>query len=187
MNNLILQIKKDLRASMNGVASAAMRSSADYRVNFGVELPRLHDLAEEYGKNHELAQALWKESVRECRIMATLIQPAELFDEDFADLWMESLHTVELAQITALNLFQNMKCAFVKAFQWLASDEEIKQVTGLSIISHLMRRSTLNERSLYELRDQLDALLEAEESTIAIRRLASNMIYNLENGETKDD
>ena len=61
----IEDIKKDLRANMNGVASAAMRSTPDYRVNFGVELPRLQSLANEYGKDHELAQALWKESVRE--------------------------------------------------------------------------------------------------------------------------
>ena len=36
-------IKSELRAMMNGVASATMRNSgmtADYRVNFGVELPR---------------------------------------------------------------------------------------------------------------------------------------------------
>ena len=48
IQELIRQIKADVRAGMNGVAAAAMRDAgmtADYRVNFGVELPRLQELA----------------------------------------------------------------------------------------------------------------------------------------------
>lgn len=171
----IEDIKKDLRANMNGVASAAMRSTPDYRVNFGVELPRLQSLANEYGKNHELAQALWKESVRECRILATMTQPAEQFDAEFADLWMESIHTIEIAQIAALNLFQYMDCAADKAFQWIASDDEIRQVTGLSIVCHLMRRTELSPRSINELSDQLQSLLDDDKAPMSVRRLAANL------------
>lgn len=176
MNNTILDIKKDLRAAMNGVASAAMRSTADYRVNFGVELPRLQSMAQEYGKNHELAQSLWKESVRECRILATMIQPAEQFDSDFADLWMDSIHTLEIAQIAALHLFQHINCAADKAFQWIASDDEIRQVTGLSILCHLLRRTSLNPRCINELTDQLHALTDDDNTPMSVRRLATNLL-----------
>ena len=47
---LINELKADFRAYMNGVASAAMRNAgmtADYRVNFGVELPRITDVKNE--------------------------------------------------------------------------------------------------------------------------------------------
>lgn len=179
ISDIILQIKKDLRASMNGVASAAMRSTADYRVNFGVELPRLQMIANEYDKNHELAQALWKESVRECKILATLIQPVELFDGEFADIWIESTSTAEIAQISALNLYQHMTCATTKAFQWIASDNEIKQIAGLSVISHLIRGAQLNERSLNELNDQITSLLEAQDTALNVRRLANNITMKL--------
>ena len=40
MNSLINDIKKELHANMNGVASAHARQTEDYRVNWGVELPR---------------------------------------------------------------------------------------------------------------------------------------------------
>ena len=36
-----------------------------YKLNFGVELPRIKMIAEGYEKNHDLAQALWKENIRE--------------------------------------------------------------------------------------------------------------------------
>ena len=37
----IVEIKKELRANMNGVASARMREAGlNYHVNFGIDLPR---------------------------------------------------------------------------------------------------------------------------------------------------
>jgi len=159
---------------MNGIASAAMRQSDDYRVNWGVELPRLQNIAAEFGKNHDLAQALWKESVRECKILATLIQPVDTFCEEMADIWVENIHTTEVAQMASLNLFQHLSYATTKAFQWIASDNEICQICGFSTIWHIMRRYPLQERSAQELADQATAALDSHNP--AIQRLAANIL-----------
>ena len=64
-------IKTQLRLSMNGAVSQSMREKGlVYKLNFGVEIPRIKMIAEGYEKNHDLAQALWKEDIRECKIMA---------------------------------------------------------------------------------------------------------------------
>ena len=61
-------IKTQLRLSMNGAVSQSMREKGLlYKLNFGVELPRIKMIAEGYEKNHDLAQALWKENIRECK------------------------------------------------------------------------------------------------------------------------
>ena len=47
-NEELRQIKKALRTMMNGPVSALMRRNGlQYKVNFGVELPRLEDFAKE--------------------------------------------------------------------------------------------------------------------------------------------
>ena len=59
----IRKIKQELRLSMNGVASAFMRENGlNYKLNFGVEIPRLQNIANEFQPDHDLAQALWKEN-----------------------------------------------------------------------------------------------------------------------------
>ena len=127
---------------MNGVASASMRQTDDYRVNFGVELARLEYLANEVTENlpaqdrHSLAQTLWKEAVRECRILATMIQPHETFDEEFCDIWMENIHTAEIGQIACLYLFQNLPYISEKALTWIAEESELKQICGYTIFVH---------------------------------------------------
>lgn len=155
MNDTIIQIKKELRANMNGIASESMgRKSEDYRVNFGVEIPRLHNIAGEFEASHELAQQLWKESVRECRILATILQPVESFLPEIADIWVDDIRTLELAQIASLNLFSRLPYASDKVFEWIASEREITQQCGYLTLCHLMRQGEMNERSADEFIDQ---------------------------------
>ena len=70
------QIKQRFRLMMNGMASQSMREKGlGYSINWGISLPALKTLAEEYGKDYDLAIELWKENIRECKILATLIMP----------------------------------------------------------------------------------------------------------------
>lgn len=158
---------------MNGVASAAMRHTADYRVNFGVELPRLQNIADEYRPDDTLAQALWKEPVRECRILATMIVDGTEMADDMADEWVTGICTAELAQTASINTFQHMHTAPQKALQWIAADDDIHQLCGLCTAYHLKRRGMLTPRQQEELNDQAQALTASE--NMAIRRVANNL------------
>ena len=183
---MINQIKQDLRAMMNGVASAAMRNAgmtADYRVNFGVELPRLQDYANELREQHPddlptLAQSLWHESVRECRLLALMLYPAQQMDGDLADIWLADIHSVELAQMASLLLFSRMPKASESAFRWMAADDELQQIEGFYTIGHLLRTTTLNERAVEELRDQATAALASE--NIQLQLAAQRALARLE-------
>ena len=85
-------IKTQLRLSMNGAVSQSMREKGlVYKLNFGVELPRIKMIAGNYEKNHDLAQALWKEDIRECKILAGLLQPIDTFYPEIADIWVEDI------------------------------------------------------------------------------------------------
>ena len=85
IHETIREIKSKFRLFMNGVVSQSMREKGfDYKLNFGIEYPRIKEIAAEYEPNHELAQALWKENIRECKIMAGLLQPVETFFPAFA-------------------------------------------------------------------------------------------------------
>ena len=155
---------------MNGVAAAAMRNAGmqvDYRVNFGVELPRLQQYAIELSVLHadrlpQLAQSLWKESVRECRMLAILLYPPNDMLPEVADIWVDSLHGVELVQIASLHLWSRMPQASVLSFRWIASENEIRQLAGCYTLIHLLRSTTLSERSEQELMDQLSVLLQSD-------------------------
>ena len=54
VHETIKDIKGQFRLFMNGVVSQSMREKGlDYKLNFGIELPRLKEIAARYEKNHE--------------------------------------------------------------------------------------------------------------------------------------
>ena len=65
VHDIIKDIKGKFRLFMNGVISQSMRDKGmDYKLIFGIEVPLLKEIASQYEKNHDLAQALWKENIR---------------------------------------------------------------------------------------------------------------------------
>ena len=184
MNNLINDIKKELRANMNGVASAHARQTEDYRVNWGVDLPRLAHLADEIAKSwlsrpsespspRALAQALWKDSTRECRILACMLMPADEFAEEVCDIWAESIKTDEMATMFCFYLVPRLPYASTKAFEWIAREEKMLQNCGYLTLCHLMRKYPFSEDAEEEFLDQAGASLDNRYAIKALQIYAS--------------
>ena len=150
------EIKTQLRLSMNGAVSQSMcEKGLVYKLNFGVELPRIKSIADAYEKDHALAQALWKEDIRECKILAGLLQPVDSFLPEIADIWVENIRNIEIAELTCMNLFQYLPYAPAKSFHWIAAEDEYTQVCGfLTIARLLMKKGDMNERVENEFLDQ---------------------------------
>ena len=134
----IREIKKNLRGVMNGPVSQSMREKGlTYKVNFGVELPHLREMAEEWPHNYELAAALWKENIRECRLLAGMLMPTEDFPADLAELWVEQMNFPEEAECTVVHLFARLPYASEKAFAWIAREEPMFRLCGWHLLSRL--------------------------------------------------
>lgn len=160
----IKEIKAQLRLFMNGAVSQSMREKGLlYKLNFGVEIPRIKEIAARYEKNHELAQALWKEDVRECKILAGLLQPIDTFFPEIADIWVEDIRNIEIAELTSMNLFQHLPYAPAKAFHWIADEREYIQTCGfLTVARLLMKRGDMSQRASGELLDQAVCAVRSE-------------------------
>lgn len=168
----VKEIKQSFRQMMDGAVAQSMRNKGvDYKLNWGATLPRLREKADEIGKNYDLAIALWKEDVRECKILATMVIPADVVLPEVIDIWMEQMPTQEIAEQAAFNLFQYLPYAPEKAYTWMASDKELYQLCGFHILSRLfMNKQEPNERGINEFIDQ--AIVALQESSIPVRKAA---------------
>ena len=174
INQQIKEIKQSFRLMMDGMVATSMRQKGvDYKLNWGATLPRLKAKADEIGKNYELAIALWKENVRECKILATMIMPADQMLPEVADIWMEQTDAQEIAEQAAFNLYQYLPYAAEKAYTWMASDKELYQLCGFHILSRLfMNGQEPNERGINEFIDQALASLQGD--SLMVKKAAMN-------------
>lgn len=140
----INNIKKRLRLSMNGVVSAHQRKQGlNYKINFGVEVPRLKSIAEDFEKNRQLAQALWQENIRECKLLATFLMPADEFSPYIAEQWITQTQFTEIADHLVMNLLIHEEDAIDKALQRIEDGSEYAPYCGYLALSHLMRRGRM--------------------------------------------
>ena len=177
IHEMVKTIKQSFRLMMNGVASSSMREKGVvYKLNWGVPLTNLQEMATSYGKNYELAIELWKEDIRECKIMATYIMPPEKMLPDMIDVWMEKVTTQEIAEILVLNLLQHVDSAPVLAYQWIASDDILRQITGYHLLSRLfMKKQEANERGINEFIDHAATALQSDH--VGLKHAAANCVY----------
>ena len=177
----VKDIKQSFRQMMDGSIAASMRSKGvDYKLNWGATLPRLKEKAGEIGKNYDLAIALWKENVRECKILATMVMPAEEILPEVVDIWMEQTTTQEIAEQAAFNLYQYLPYAPEKAYAWMASSDPLYQLCGFHVLSRLfMNGQEPNERGIHEFIDQ--ALVGLQGESIPVRKAAMAAVQRFAN------
>ena len=188
VNSQVKEIKQSFRQMMDGAVAQSMRDKGvDYHLNWGVTLPRLREKADELKQKcngqgssfsiYDLAIALWKENVRECKILATMIMPADKVLPEVIDIWMEQTTTQEIAEQAAFNLYQYLPFAPEKAYTWMASDKELFQLCGFHILTRLfMNGQEPNERGINEFIDQALAALQGD--SIAVRKAAMASIQH---------
>ncbi|MBR2300959.1 MAG: DNA alkylation repair protein [Bacteroidaceae bacterium] len=149
----ILEIKKCLRLSMNGVVSAHYRKQGvDYKINFGVEIPRLKSIAAQFSKDRELAKELWKENIRECKMLAIFLMPPNEFTVTDAEEWIASARFTEIADHIVMNLASKMPYKREKAYHWIESGEMLFPYCGFLIFARMFSANepfTANEQRCY--------------------------------------
>jgi 3-methyladenine DNA glycosylase AlkD len=139
MDDLIRNIRTDLRLAMNGVVSSSMRNKGvDYKMNFGVDVPRLKEIAQKYKSNAALAQELWKLDVRELKILSTMLYPVSELSEANADEWMNEIPNHEIREHLCRNLLQRLTYADELVQKWTADANESVRLTGYWLYVRLM-------------------------------------------------
>lgn len=180
INGQLKEIKRSFHTMMNGVVAQSMRDKGvEYHVNWGTSLPMLKEKAREIGKNYDLAIALWKEDVRECKILATLVMPADRMLPEVVDIWIEQTVSQEMAEMASFNLYQHLPFAAEKAYQWIASERDICQLCGFHVLARLfMNGQEPNERGINEYIDQLQAALQGGSVAVKKAAMASVMRFS---------
>lgn len=139
MQQIIQDMRKRCRMAMNGVVSGSMRErGVTYKLNFGLILQQIKDIAIRYEQNAELAEALWKENTRELKILATHLYPKDAFNAEAANRWMNQIANQEIREQVCLNLFQNLPFADQLGIEWSNSNEEDSRTTGYWLLARLL-------------------------------------------------
>lgn len=159
--DIIKDIKRKLRLHMNAVIASYMRESGiKYKINFGLNALSLKEISSGYCKSSELAELLWKENIRECKILATMLYPYEEFTPEKADRFLNECITYELIEQLCFNTLQHCPFAEKKAVEWIKADDEKTVGAGFMLLTRLM----LNKKKISDI-DNIIAIAEKNKNS----------------------
>lgn len=119
------------------VADSMNQKGFNYKLNWGVSILDLRELAKQYEANHLLALKLWNKQWRETMILATLLDNPDEVSEEQMDFWTKSFENTEIAEQASSNLWVKSKFAFVKALEWCRGKKHIVHFTGIHLLGRL--------------------------------------------------
>jgi len=132
------EIIKHLKKNSSPKDRAGMaRFGIDTKYALGVKIPVLRALAKKIGKNHKLAQNLWKTKIHEARILASMIDEPEKVTESQMEQWVKCFNSWDICDQTCMNLFDKTKYAWGKTAEWPKRKEEFVKRAGFALMASL--------------------------------------------------
>ncbi len=131
--NIIALIKQ----RMNGAVVESMRESGIiYKVNYGVTIPELQHIAQPFKGDHDLALQLFEQDIRECKIIASMIDDPEKITGEQIDTWSDEFNNHEIIEQVCNNLLWKSDFALPRSYEWCLEDDELLKKAGLLIVGH---------------------------------------------------
>ncbi len=120
-------------------ASAATRAGlARYAIPdthaLGVSVADLKRLGRELGRDHPLAQALWKSGIYEARMLTQFVADPARQTAAEMDRWVRQIDTWALCDALAFNLFDRSPHAWAVVERWCAADAEFVRRSGFALL-----------------------------------------------------
>lgn len=95
---------------------------------FGVRVVTLRAMAKRIGKDHKLADALWRSGLHDARMLATMVDDPELVTPAQMDNWAKAFDNWGLVDTACFTLFDRTPYAFAQIDKWAkAKDEFVKR------------------------------------------------------------
>jgi hypothetical protein len=140
---LFQEILSKIKPLQNGeVVNSMKKRGVVYKVNYGVSVPLLRQLASDYPRQHLLALKLWNKQWRETMILATLLENPYEVTENQMDFWVRNFPSIEIAEQAAMNLFSKTPFAYQKAYEYCVGKKLLVKIVGLLMIGRLALTDT---------------------------------------------
>lgn len=155
----VWEIISKVKVYANGPSSTSLGAwGIDYRVNYGVSIAELKEISEDYKGKHELALKLYEQDVRECMIIASLIDDPTQVNGEQIDAWAQKFTNAEIVEQVCSNLLWKTDCALSRSIEWCLSNDELLQKAGLIIAARSASNTHIKDVVFEPYLDIIDGL-----------------------------
>ena len=105
--------------------------------NYGVSIYQLRPIAQEIGKNHDLALKLWASRIHDARLLACFIDDPSKVTGKQMDSWAKDFDSWDICDQACTSLFDLTPFAWKKVIEWAEKKQEFVKRGAFSLIAGL--------------------------------------------------
>jgi 3-methyladenine DNA glycosylase AlkD len=103
----------------------------------GVSMPNLRAMGKSLGRNHTLALDLWQTTLRETRILASLVADPRQMTKELVESWARDFADWEVCDQCCINLFGKTPFACHFALGWSGAEPEFVKRAGFVLMARI--------------------------------------------------
>ncbi len=103
----------------------------------GISVVELRAIAKKAGRDHQVAQELWKSGIHEARILAAYVAEPAKVTEKMMDQWVKDFDSWDVCDQVCANLFDRTPYAYEKAKEWAKDEREFVRRAGFALMAAL--------------------------------------------------
>jgi 3-methyladenine DNA glycosylase AlkD len=104
---------------------------------FGVSVANIRALAKRMGRDHELADQLWRTGWYEARLLAAFLDDPKLVTPEQMDRWAGEFENWADCDTVCFHLFDKTPHAFAKVDQWAADEREFVRRAAFALLASI--------------------------------------------------
>ena len=135
--------------------------------SYGIGLTQLRKLAKQIGRDHKLAQQLWKSDIYDAKVIGLLIDDPKQLTREQAETQVEQLHAGMLSHVFSAcdATLAKAPFAFELAEDWMASDDDMRRRCGYALLYELSKKNVeaMDDDYFLECIDHIQETIHDEE------------------------
>ena len=178
IENQIKSIRRTIYLSMNGICAENIDNAGlEYKQNFGVSWARLCEIAQNYTPNYALAERLWLMSIRETKLLATLLCPPLELTAERLNEWITGITTIELAEIFAFALLRKTTDLTTQILNLETSENQLLRLTAYHTLAR-MATTLFETQNIASLQLAIEQINPQDLDEISAYRAIENLLSN---------
>jgi hypothetical protein len=172
-------IAKEFVHNQNGEVSSGMQKlGLSYKINYGLSIPIINNIAGSIDKNNDLAIYCWKQEVRESKLLALRLFDSQSINQSSLNEILAGINNIELAEQAAFNLFINLSDNLALLHKLLNNGNDFVGYSGLLTILRILKS---DQNFNYKNYDEILTLLKTFKwiNKPYLKRALSDVLINI--------
>ena len=142
MNMTKTQVLELLKENRNERGIAHWKKKPRKLKSFGIGLTQLRKLAKQVGRDHKLAQQLWKSDIYDAKVVGLLIDDPKQLTREQAEKQVDGLNAGMLTHVFAScdATLAKTPFAFELARDWMESQDDVRRRCGYALLYELSKK-----------------------------------------------